>query len=54
MVDQKKMVYGSVMELFLTKIITISIGFPMVKNWVRYENGIGLELRIPTPSTIYG
>ena len=54
MVDQKKMVYGSVMELFLTKIITISIGFPMEKNLVRYENEIGLELRIPTPSTIYG
>jgi hypothetical protein len=48
------MVGGSVMELFLTKIITMSIGFPMVKNLVRYENGIGLELRIPTPSTIYG
>jgi hypothetical protein len=27
------MVGGSVMELFLTKIITISIGFPMVKKW---------------------
>jgi len=48
------MVYGSVMELFLTKIITMFIGFPMVKNWVRYENGIGLELRIPPPSTVYG
>jgi hypothetical protein len=44
----------SVMELFLTKIITMFIGFPMVKNGVRYENGIGLELEIPTPSTIYG
>jgi hypothetical protein len=54
MVDQKKMVYGSVMELFLTKIITIVSSFPMVKNGVRYENGIGLELRIPTPYTIYG
>lgn len=54
MVDQKKMVGGSVMELFLTKFITMSIGFPMVKNGVRYENEIGLELRIPTPSTIYG
>ena len=54
MVDQKKLVDESVMELFLTKIITIYIGFPMVKNGVRYENGIGLELRIPTPSTIYG
>jgi hypothetical protein len=48
------MVYGSVMELFLTKIITMFIGFPMVKNGVRYENEIGLELEIPTPSTIYG
>ena len=54
MVDQKKMVYGSVMVLFLTKIITMFIGFPMVKNGVRYENGLELELRIPTPSTIYG
>jgi hypothetical protein len=54
MVDQKKMVGGSVMVLFLTKIITRFIGFPMVKNGVRYKNGIGLELRIPTPSTIYG
>jgi hypothetical protein len=54
MVDQKKMVGGSVIELFLTKIITRFIGFPMVKNGVRYENGIGLELWIPTPSTIYG
>jgi hypothetical protein len=31
MVDQKKMVGGSVMVLFLTKIITMSIDFPMVK-----------------------
>jgi hypothetical protein len=54
MVDQKKMVGGSVMELFLIKIITMSIGFPMVKNLVRYENRLVLELRIPTPSTIYG
>jgi hypothetical protein len=54
MVDQKKLVGGSVMELFLTKIITMFIGFPMVKNGVRYEHGFGLELRIPTPSTIYG
>jgi hypothetical protein len=48
------MVDESVMELFLTKFITMFIGFPMEKNGVRYENGIGLELRIPTPSTIYG
>ena len=54
MVDQKKMVGGSVMELFLTKIITRFIGFPMVKNGVRYENENGLELWIPTPSTVYG
>jgi hypothetical protein len=41
-VDQKEMSDGSVITLFLTKIITMSIGFPMVKNLVRYENGIGL------------
>jgi hypothetical protein len=54
MVDQKKMVGGSVMVLFLIKIISMFIGFPMVKNGVRYENGLELELRIPTPSTVYG
>jgi hypothetical protein len=32
MVDQKKMVGGSVIHKFLTKIITMFIGFPMVKN----------------------
>jgi hypothetical protein len=48
------MVDGSVMELFLTKIITMFIGFPMVKNGVRYDHENGLELWIPTPSTVYG
>jgi len=37
------------MELFLTKIITMFIGFPMVKNGVRYENGIGWKPRHRPP-----
>jgi hypothetical protein len=35
------MVGGSVMELFLTKIITIYSGFPMVK--IEFDMNMGLD-----------
>ena len=43
MVDQKKMVGGSVMELFLIKIIMMVNDFPLVNFCLRYENGLELE-----------
>jgi hypothetical protein len=49
MVDQKKMVGGSVMELFLIKIITIGNDFSIEKILVRYENRSELEYSLTTP-----
>jgi hypothetical protein len=53
MVDQKKMVGGSVIELFLTKIITISIGFPMEKNLVRVEKCPWCNGKFRVPNDIF-